>query len=83
MALAGLTDAVRGRVVTKGDVDYDDARAVFNAMMDKRPEAVAYCADEEDVVSAIAYGRREGLRIAVRGGGHNAGGAGRRPTTVS
>jgi hypothetical protein len=76
MALAGLTDAVRGRVVTKGDVDYDDARAVFNAMMDKRPAAVAYCADEEDVVSAIAYGRREGLRIAVRGGGHNAGGLG-------
>ena len=75
-ALGGLASVVKGRVVAKGDADYDESRVLFNAMIDKRPAAIAYCTDEHDVVSAIDYGRREGLRIAVRSGGHNGGGLG-------
>src|ERR1700747_1777728 len=74
--VAGLEGAVRGRGVTHGDDGYDEARALFNAMIDKRPAAIAYCVDEQDVAAAIEFARERGLRIAVRGGGHNGGGLG-------
>ena len=71
-----LEAELRGRLVTVADADYDEARAVHNGMIDKRPAAIARCADVADVVAAVDHGRRSGLRVAVRGGGHNAGGLG-------
>jgi FAD/FMN-containing dehydrogenase len=76
IAVEGLAASVRGRVVLPADPGYDDARALYNAMIDKRPAAIAYCVDEADVASAIAFARERGLRIAVRSGGHNGGGLG-------
>src|SRR6267142_4674706 len=73
-ALEGLTAAVRGRVVERGDSGYDDARALYNGMIDKHPAAIAYCVDEADVAAAIGFARERGLRIAVRCGGHNGAG---------
>jgi FAD/FMN-containing dehydrogenase len=75
-AVEGLATAVRGRVVERGAPAYDEARALYNAMIDKHPAGIAYCVDEEDVAAAIAFARERGLRIAVRGGGHNGGGLG-------
>jgi FAD/FMN-containing dehydrogenase len=75
-AVEGLTAAVRGRVVERGAPDYDEARALYNGMIDKHPAAVAYCVDEQDVAATIAFARERGLRIAVRGGGHNGAGLG-------
>jgi FAD/FMN-containing dehydrogenase len=75
-ATEGLAAAVKGRVVLEDDAGYDEARALYNAMIDKRPAAVAYCVDEADVAAAIAFGRERGLRIAIRSGGHNGGGLG-------
>jgi FAD/FMN-containing dehydrogenase len=73
---ASLTSALKGRVVERGAPGYDEARALYNAMIDKHPAAIVYCVDEEDVSRAIRYANDEGLRIAVRGGGHNGGGLG-------
>jgi FAD/FMN-containing dehydrogenase len=75
-AIEGLSGAIRGRVVERDAAGYDDARALYNAMIDKKPAAVAYCADEADVAAAVRYAVEHELRIAVRGGGHNGGGLG-------
>ena len=72
----GLEGAIKGRVVARHDPGYDEARALYNAMIDKHPAAVAYCMDESDVAAAIRFARDRGLRIAIRGGGHNGGGLG-------
>ena len=71
-----LTKTVRGRVITASDSDYDDARAVYNAMHDRRPGAIVRCADSADVMAVIAAGRESGLDIAIRGGGHSVPGFG-------
>ncbi|HEY5623133.1 MAG TPA: FAD-binding oxidoreductase [Gammaproteobacteria bacterium] len=71
-----LKKKVRGRVVTVADADYDEARAVYNGMHDRRPLAIAQCADAADVMAVIAAGRDSGLDVAVRGGGHSVPGFG-------
>ncbi len=63
--------SLRGELVQPTDAGYDSARRIYNAMIDKRPRLIAQCADVADVISAVNFGRTHGLRIAVRGGGHN------------
>jgi len=60
-ALEGLTAAVKGRVVDRGDSGYDEARALYNGMIDKHPAAIAYCVDEADVSAAIGFARAAGF----------------------
>ena len=71
-----LESALRGDLITPADPRYDEARAVYNAMIDKRPAAVARCRDAADVVACVRFARAHDLTIAVRGGAHNAAGLG-------
>ena len=74
--IKALTETVRGRVITRSDADYDEARAVCNAMHDRRPRAVIQCVDAADVMAAVAAGHDAGLDVAIRGGGHSVPGFG-------
>jgi FAD/FMN-containing dehydrogenase len=76
VSAGGLAATVKGRVVEREDAGYDEARALYNAMIDKRPAALAYAVDEADVAAAIRFANERGLRIAIRSGGHNGGGLG-------
>ncbi|MEU3663058.1 FAD-binding oxidoreductase [Streptomyces sp. NPDC032940] len=73
-AVAGLREDLTGEVFIPGDPGYDEARAVHNAMIDRRPAVIARCADEDDVVRSVRFGRELDLPIAVRGGGHSVSG---------
>ena len=74
--IEALTETVRGRVITRSDSDYDEARAVYNAMHDRKPRAVIQCVDSADAMAAVAAGRDAGLDVAIRGGGHSVPGLG-------
>jgi hypothetical protein len=72
--IAQLTQTIRGDVVIPHDPAYEEARKVWNGMVDKRPVAVIYCADTEDVISAVKFARMHNVLVAVRAGGHNVAG---------
>ena len=73
---AALARQLSGRLLQSADAGYDDARRVFNAMIDRYPGAIAFCATVDDVVAAVRFAAQQGLLLAVRGGGHNGGGLG-------
>jgi FAD/FMN-containing dehydrogenase len=64
----------RGDLITPDHHGYDDARAVWNGAVDRRPRLVARCSGTADVTAAVRFARDRGLEIAVRGGGHNVAG---------
>jgi FAD/FMN-containing dehydrogenase len=72
--VAELRGSVRGRVITPGEEDYDDARSLFYGGMDRRPAAVVRVADADDVATVIAFARDHGVELAVRSGGHSTAG---------
>src|SRR5437660_4702299 len=75
-SIAELKAKLRGRVIEPRDLDYDDARKVYNAMISRKPRLIARCADVADVIAAVNFGRQNELRVSIRCGGHNAGGLG-------
>jgi FAD binding domain/Berberine and berberine like len=76
LAPAPLATAMRGTITAPGDPDYDERRALYNAMIDRRPRLIARCTDAADVIAAVGHARSEGMPLAIRGGGHNGAGLG-------
>src|SRR6266566_2888493 len=75
-AASELGTGFEGALIGPADAGYDEARALFNAMIDKRPALIARCGSAEDVARVIGLAREHGYPLAIRGGGHNGGGLG-------
>ena len=69
-----LEARMRGYLIRPSDDAYDDARAVWNGMIDRRPALIARCAGAADVIGAVNFAREQGIAVSVRGGGHNVAG---------
>lgn len=69
--VAGLAKRLSGRLLLPTDAGYDDARTIWNRMIDRRPALIAGCAGPDDVVAALRFARERDLLISVKGGGHN------------
>jgi FAD/FMN-containing dehydrogenase len=67
---------MRGELIQRADPQYEEARKLYNAMIDKRPLLIARCADVADVISSVRFGREHELLTAIRGCGHNGPGLG-------
>ena len=70
-ALDALRGGLRGELRLPGEVGYDEARTIWNAMIDKRPAAIVRAAGATDVIQAVRLATDHGLLLSVRGGGHN------------
>ena len=75
-AITDFRAQFRGTVIEPGNVAYDEARKVYNAMIDRKPRLIAKCTDVADVMAAVRMAKTNALRVSIRGGGHNAAGLG-------
>ncbi len=73
-AVEALRGSLGGELLRPGDGGYDEARTIFNGMIDRRPGLIARCTSTGDVAKAVRFGREHGLVVSVRGGGHNVAG---------
>jgi FAD/FMN-containing dehydrogenase len=74
--LEAFAGGFRGDLIGPKDAGYDEARALYNGMIDKRPALIARAADVADVIAAVNFARENRLLLAIRGGGHNGPGLG-------
>src|SRR5215469_18850885 len=70
-AVQNFADLLRGRLLRPGDGGYDEARKVWNGMIDRHPALIARCAGAADVIAAVHFARDHRLLVSVKGGGHN------------
>jgi len=75
-AITAVAASLRGNLTQAGEAGYDEARAVYNAMIDKYPALIVRCRDVADVIAGVNFARDQGLLLSIRGGGHNGAGLG-------
>ncbi len=68
-AIQQFGESLRGELISARDADYDEARKVYNGMIDKKPAMIAKCFDVADVISSVNFRRENNMLISVRGGG--------------
>ena len=73
-ALQNFEAGVRGTILRPGDAGYDDARAIWNGLIDRRPALIVQCTGTADVVDAVNFARDQDLLLSIKGGGHNVAG---------
>ena len=71
-AISTFQTQLRGQLIQPGDAQYDEARALYNGMIDKRPRMIARAANVADVITCVNFAREQGLLLAIRGGGTTA-----------
>ncbi|MEP6513907.1 MAG: FAD-binding protein, partial [Parafilimonas sp.] len=74
--IAQFKQSLRGKLIQPHDDDYENARKVYNGMINKRPALIAKCANVADVITSVNFARENKLLTAIRSGGHNGGGLG-------
>jgi len=74
ISISSLEEKLNGEIILPTDDNYDDERAIYNGMIDKRPGMIVKCKDDDDVITAVKFAREEGIEVSVRGGGHNGAG---------
>src|SRR6185437_4602340 len=75
-SLESFRKQLRGSITLPGEAGYDNARKVYNGMINKHPAIIVKCLDAADVMASVKFGKENNLLVAVRGGGHNGGGLG-------
>ena len=70
-SLNQFKNCVEGSLILPGEPSYDEARRIWNAMIDRKPAAIVRCKTEADVVESVNFARNNGMRLSIRGGGHN------------
>ncbi len=73
-ATLAFQEGLRGPVLRPGDPGYDDARALWNGLIDRRPALIVQCSGAADVVDAVNFAREQNLLVSIKGGGHNVAG---------
>ena len=73
-SVAGFRNQVAGSVILPGEKGYDESRAIWNGMFDKKPALIVRCTSTEDISESVKFARKQQLQIAVKGGGHNSAG---------
>ena len=73
-AVAGLSERMRGPMLTQDAPGYDEARSIWNGLIDRRPALIAQCSGAADVVDAVNFAREQGLLLSIKAGGHNVAG---------
>lgn len=68
--LSELASVLGGRVLESGDAGFDEARTLWNARFDRRPDLIVRCMSSADVKASVAYARQHEMRLSVKGGGH-------------
>jgi len=66
-----FADSLRGRLLQRGDDGYDEARKLFNGMIDRRPALIAHCLGAADIAAAVRFAREHNLIVSIKGGGHS------------
>ena len=69
--LQSFADSLRGRLLQRGDDGYDEARKLFNGMIDRRPALIAHCLGAADIAAAVRFAREHNLIVSIKGGGHS------------
>src|SRR5689334_21304994 len=75
-SIQAFKTSLSGEIIERHDPKYEDARKVYNGMINKYPRIIVYCLDVADVIQSVNFGRTNNLLISIRCGGHNAGGLG-------
>ncbi|MFO7846222.1 MAG: FAD-binding protein, partial [Balneolaceae bacterium] len=71
IAVSSLEEKLNGEIILPDDDNYDEARAVYNGMIDKHPALIVKCKDADDVKAAVQFAQKEGMEVSIRGGGHS------------